>query len=49
MVNPSGKAADFAYDGKLGEALYQNGGDIEQKDGKIMVPAATAVFVREVK
>ena len=49
VVNPSGKAADFAYDGKLGEALYQNGGDIEQKDGKIMVPAATAVFVREVK
>ncbi len=49
VVNPSGKAADFAYDGKLGEALYQNGGDIEQKDGKIIVPAATAVFVREVK
>lgn len=47
VVNPSGKEAGFAYDGKLGEVLYQNGGELKAEAGKIVAPAATAVFVRE--
>ena len=49
VINPSGKAAEFAYDGTLGEVLYQNGADIVLKDGKLMIPGAAAVFVKEVK
>ena len=49
VINPSGKDAEFAYGGTLGEVLYQNGGDMELKDGKLRIPGATAVFVKEVK
>ena len=49
VINPSGKEASFDYDGSLGDVLYQNGGDIAQKDGKLVIPGATAVFVREKK
>lgn len=47
VINPSGEAAGFAYDGKLGEVLYQNGGNYQLEDGKLTVPAATAIFVWE--
>lgn len=49
VINPSGKEAGFAYDGSLGDILYQNGGDIVLRDGKLVIPGATAVFVREKK
>ena len=49
VINPSGKEACFAYDGKLGDVIYQNGGDVTQKDGNLTIPGATAVFVKEVK
>ena len=49
VVNPSGKDASFAYDGKLGEVIYQNGGDVMLEDGVLRIPGATAVFVREEK
>ena len=47
VINPSGKEASFEYGGKLGEVVYKNGGDLKAEDGKLVVPAATAVFVRE--
>lgn len=49
VINPSGKEAGFDYDGKLGEVIYQNGGELKAEGGKLIVPAATAVFVREEK
>ncbi len=49
VINPSGKEAGFAYDGSLGDVLYQNGGDTVLRDGKLVIPGATAVFVRENK
>ncbi len=49
VINPSGKEACFAYNGKLGDVIYQNGEDIELKDGNLTIPGATAVFVKEVK
>ena len=33
----------------MGKVLYQNGADIVLKDGKLMIPGAAAVFVKEVK
>lgn len=47
VINPSGKSASFAYDGKLGDVIYQNGGNLVLEDGKLTVPAATAVFVKD--
>ncbi len=47
VLNPSGKEADFPYNGKLGKVLYQNGGTVKAENGVLTVPAATAVFVRE--
>lgn len=49
VINPSGREAQFPYDGRLGEVIYQKGGKIENINGKVTVPAETAVFVREVK
>ena len=49
VINPSGKEACFAYDGKLGDVIYQNGGDVVLKDGTLTIPGAAAVFVKEVK
>ena len=49
VLNPSGKDVSFDYDGKLGEVIYQNGGELKSEAGKLAVPAATAVFVREEK
>ena len=43
VINPSGKEASFDYDGSLGDVLYQNGGDIAQKDGKLVIPGATEI------
>lgn len=48
ILNPSGKETSFDYNGKLGEVLYQNGSDLALKDGKLIVPSETAVFVREI-
>ena len=47
VVNPSGKEASFPYEGKLGEVLYQNGGDLKLADGKLTIAPASAVFVWE--
>ena len=47
VVNPSGKDASFAYDGKLGDVIYQNGKDFTLEDGVFTIPGATAVFVKE--
>ena len=47
VINPSGKAAEFSYEGNLGEVLYQNGENLKLEDGKLMVPPATAVYVKE--
>lgn len=47
VINPSGKEAGFAYDGKLGDVLYQNGGGFKLEGGSLQVAPATAVFVRE--
>ena len=47
VLNPSGKEASFEYSGKLGEVLYQNGGGVKAEAGKIVIPAASAVFVKE--
>lgn len=47
VLNPSGKETEFAYEGTLGEVLYQNGGDLKVENGMMKVPAATAVFVWE--
>ena len=49
VINPSGKEASFEYGGKLGEVVYQNGGDLKAEAGRIVVPAAAAVFVKEEK
>ena len=49
VLNPSGKEAAFPYDGTLGEVLYQNGQDLKLDNGTLTVPAATAVFVREIR
>ena len=49
VLNPSGAEAAFAYEGVLGEVLYQNGGDVKQEDGMLIIPAATAVFMKEKK
>lgn len=49
VINPSGKEACFAYNGKLGDVIYQNGGEVVLKDGNLTIPGETAVFVREVK
>ena len=49
VVNPSGKDASFAYDGKLGEVIYQNGKDAVLENGVLTIPGATALFVREVR
>lgn len=37
----------FAYDGKLGDVIYQNGKDFTLEDGVFTIPGATAVFVKE--
>ncbi len=47
VINPSGKEAGFDYDGKLGEVIYRNGGELKAEAGKLVIPAATAVFVKE--
>ncbi len=49
VINPSGKEASFEYGGKLGEVVYQNGGELKAEAGRIVVPAAAAVFVKEEK
>lgn len=49
VINPSGEEAEFAYDGRLGGVLYQNGGGYKLEGGKMTVSAGTAVFVWEEK
>lgn len=46
VLNPSGRDADFAFAGKLGEAVYVLGKEAKQEQGKIRVPAASASFIR---
>lgn len=45
-LNPSGREAAFPYGQPLGETLYQNGGALKQEGGRIVVPPASAAFVR---
>ena len=47
VINPSGKEVGFAYDGKLGDVLYQNGDGFKLEGGQLQIAPATAVFVRE--
>lgn len=47
VINPSGEEAGFAYNGELGDVIYQNGGELVLENGKLTVPGASAVFVRE--
>ena len=49
VINPSGREVQFPYDGTLGEVIYQKGGSLEAVNGKIIVPAETAVFAKEIK
>ena len=49
VLNPSGRDVSFDYAGKLGEVIYQNGGELKSEAGKLYVPAAAAVFVKEEK
>ena len=49
VVNPSGKEASFAYNGQLGDVLYQNGAGYQLENGMLTVPPASAVFVWEKK
>ncbi len=46
-VNPSGKEASFAYDGNLGDTLYQKGGDYRLENGTFTAAPGSAVFVWE--
>nr|MBQ8245086.1 glycosylase [Oscillospiraceae bacterium] len=47
VLNPSGKEASFPYTGTLGETLYRLGSSVTQKDGILVIPGASAVFIWE--
>ena len=45
VINPSGKAAQFAYEGKLGQALYTVGdAAVQEGTGVCAAPVSAGIY-----
>ena len=46
VLNPSGREESFPCDLKTGEVIYRFGGELKAQDGRIAIPACSAVWVK---